>query len=527
MIIFVTIMLNLFYSILSGLLLSFSWPESGFFPLIFIAFIPLLNLEESLSSVIKKKFSASLFLYVLLSFFIFNIITTYWIYHATLFGAIMAFLINSLLMTCAFYLFHVIKFYLGKRLGLLSFILIWVSMEYIHLNWDLSWPWLTLGNVFANFPSLIQWYEYTGVLGGSFWVLSVNVLLFRLIKYKREKLNFFSLIFMFFTPVLISLYMYYNFNDTQYNKINVVIGQPNIDPYEDKFVIDPKKQIDDFIEYASSEIKQETQLLLGPETMLQESIWENKIESSYSIQALRSLQNKLPNLNILIGASSYNIVSKNKNNKYSVREFLNSKDLYEAYNSAIFLPDSGDIEIYHKTELVPGVETTPFPWLFNKVSAFSVDLGGISGSLGDYNKLNTFKNKELNILPLICYESIYGELASSKFFNLICIITNDGWWKNTAGYKQHLAYARIRAIENRRAVVRSANTGISSSINMRGDIIEKTKWDTVDFINVDVSLNDRSTFYNRFGDYIGRICVFFSVILCLITFVKRKIKPAK
>ena len=107
---------------------------------------------------------------------VFNVITTYWIYHATLFGAVSAFIINSLMMSCSFYLFHKIKKKTNNRIGNIAFIAVWISMEFLHLNWDLSWPWLTLGNVFANFPSLIQWYEYTGVLGGSFWVLSVNVL---------------------------------------------------------------------------------------------------------------------------------------------------------------------------------------------------------------------------------------------------------------------------------------------------------------------------------------------------------------
>ena len=526
MIIFVNIMLNFFYAILSGLLLAFSWPDSGFSPLIFIAFIPLLILEDNFYRDKQKKSAYVLFLYSMLSFFIFNMITTYWIYHATLFGAIMAFIINSLIMSSVFLLFHLAKYYLGNRLGMFSFIFIWLSMEYLHLNWDLSWPWLTLGNVFANFPILIQWYEYTGVLGGSFWVLIINTLILRYIIYKRDMFQFFSILFWFLVPILISLYIYQDIITSEDDKIDIVIAQPNIDPYEDKFRIDPKHQIDNFISNVRVKLKEETKLLLCPETMIQEGIWENKIESSYSVQSLRDLQKDFPNLNILVGASSYNIVSKNKNNKYSIRSFLDSDQFYEVYNSAIFIPNLGSIDIYHKTELVPGVETTPFPWLFNKVSAFSVDLGGISGSLGSDNILNTFKNKELNILPLICYESIYGDIVINKSFNLICIITNDGWWKNTAGYKQHLAYARIRAIENRKSVVRSANTGISANINIRGDIIDKTEWDMVSFINVEANLNNHVTFYNVFGDYIGRISSFISLIILLTVFVKSKIKPA-
>tara|TARA_B110000008_G_scaffold98681_1_gene101444 strand:- start:128 stop:421 length:294 start_codon:yes stop_codon:yes gene_type:complete len=81
-------------------------------------------------------------------------------------------------MSTAFWLFHKVKSATTNRLGYLSFIVLWISIEYLHLNWDLSWPWLTLGNAFANVPDVVQWYEFTGFLGGSLWVLFINVLLF-------------------------------------------------------------------------------------------------------------------------------------------------------------------------------------------------------------------------------------------------------------------------------------------------------------------------------------------------------------
>ena len=79
-------------------------------------------------------------------------------------------------------------------------------MEYLHLNWDLSWPWLTLGNGFANFPNLVQWYEFTGFLGGSFWVLLMNVLLFRLAK-KQNLKTIASPLFLLLVPIISSYYL--------------------------------------------------------------------------------------------------------------------------------------------------------------------------------------------------------------------------------------------------------------------------------------------------------------------------------
>ena len=108
--------------------------------------------------------------------------------------------------------------------------------------------------------------------------------------------------------------------------------------------------------------------------------------------------------------------------------------------------------------------------------------------------------------------------------NLIAIITNDGWWKNTAGYKQHFAYARLRAIEQRKTIIRSANTGISGVTNAKGEVLESTNWDEAVCISAEVNLNNKTTFYSMFGDYIGRISVFIAAMLLIVAFVKRRLK---
>ena len=202
MIIFVTSMRKLFLALLSGLLFALSWPSTGFFPLIFFAFIPLLILEK------ESKNGSQVFWYSFFTFFLFNVITTYWIYHATIVGAIIAFIINSTLMAFSFWLFHKIKTITKEKLGYFSLIVLWISMEYLHLNWDLSWPWLTLGNVFATNPYIIQWYEFTGFLGGTLWVILVNLLLYGIYRlYTIYRLLLTVCIVLF--PVFLSLYIYF------------------------------------------------------------------------------------------------------------------------------------------------------------------------------------------------------------------------------------------------------------------------------------------------------------------------------
>ena len=509
----------LFLSILSGLLLSFSWPEIGFPPLIFVAFIPLLLVEKYISES-GGRTSWKFFGYSFITFFIFNITTTYWVWNATISGAFAAFVINALLMSFTFILFHKVKRVLGNKRGYFTLIFFWISMEYLHLHWELAWPWLTLGNVFATIPEIVQWYEFTGVLGGSMWILLINIFLF--IWWDSERIKK-KLIFPFtilLIPIIISLSLKTDFDKGK--TIEVVIVQPNVDPYHDKFNRSPQVQLDDFITLSKEKITQKTKLLIGPETSLQESIWENKIEQTQSYQKLRRLQEDFPNLNIIIGASTFKYLGENK--EENSRKLRDEKGWYNVYNSAIFLGSDSTISIYHKSKLVPGVEQIPYSFIFDLIADFTVDLGGISGSLSSDNTIDNFQFNDLRVLPLICYESIFGDIITSSNANLITIITNDGWWKNTAGYKQHFQYARLRAIEQRKSIIRSANTGISGLIHSNGEIIDQTNWEEEIAINVKVHLNEKVTFYNRYGDYIGRISSFVAVLLLLSSFVKKRIK---
>jgi apolipoprotein N-acyltransferase len=126
------------------------------------------------------------------------------------------------------------------------------------------------------------------------------------------------------------------------------------------------------------------------------------------------------------------------------------------------------------------------------------------------------KNSGFAIAPAICYESIYGDFMTGFFrnkANLMVIITNDGWWGNTAGHKQHLAYGRLRAIESRRWVVRSANTGISAFIDPFGTIVQQQEWDTAATLKQEIQPMEKQTFFVRFGDWISWIMIIGAILL--------------
>jgi apolipoprotein N-acyltransferase len=128
------------------------------------------------------------------------------------------------------------------------------------------------------------------------------------------------------------------------------------------------------------------------------------------------------------------------------------------------------------------------------------------------------------IAPVICYESVFGEYVTEyvrKGANFIGVITNDSWWGKTPGYHQHWSFARIRAIETRRAVARSANTGISGFINQRGDELQKSAYLTPDCMRQKIKCNNKITFYVKYGDVLGKIALGLAIMIVLNLIVKK------
>src|SRR5690606_13969395 len=140
-------------------LFSISWPTYGFPIFIFIAFLPLLFVEQDIR-MHHSKTKWRVFGFAYLTFLIWNLITTGWLYYADVFGMLFANLVNTLLMSLVFLIYHISTKRFSQKWSLLFFISLWISFEYMHLHWDFSWPWLNLGHVFSEHITWIQWYEY-------------------------------------------------------------------------------------------------------------------------------------------------------------------------------------------------------------------------------------------------------------------------------------------------------------------------------------------------------------------------------
>ena len=528
-------------STLTGVLLSIGFPPIPLTSVLFVAFVPLLLVEKEISNFQEGTSKWEIFKYSYNAFVIWNILTTYWVTNTAFVAAFVAIFVNSFFMTIPFVLFHQVGKKLNQKMKWAAFIAFWITFEYIHLRQQLSWPWLTLGNSFAEFPSWVQWYSFTGVFGGTLWILLSNVLFYKVISlYYFQKIpitlkRLISPLLLVIVPIAVSMVMYYQYEEQGDQEVEIAVVQPNFEPHYQKFTIPPTEQFRRFMQLSEQTITEDTDYLLWPETSLG-SINVGAFNRDRDIQSIRQFLSNHPKTKLVTGIGAYKVFKKGEKHTSAIRAQVNlttgDTTFWEAYNAAIQIEnDVEEIPVYKKSILVPGAEFLPYRKLFFWLESFVNQLGGTMAGYGSQKERGVFTSKEgRGVAPVICYESIFGEYMTGYIRNgaeAIFIVTNDGWWDNTAGHRQHLMFASLRAIESRRAIARSANTGISAFINQRGDIRNTTKYEETIAIKDKIMFNDSITFYVRWGDLIGRIAIFLSILLLLNAFVKSRVPQKK
>lgn len=527
---------------LSAVLLSISWPTYGFPFFIFFALVPLLTAEHEISTFSKYKRKAwTIFGLSYLTFIIWNIVTTGWLYGSknpdgshSLAAVILPVLLNSLLYSLVFMLYHWYKKLQGTYFGLTFFIVIWMTFEKIHLNWEISWPWLNLGNVFSEYPKMIQWYDTLGATGGSLWILLSNVFIFYTVriwqagrKQKSLIINSVVIVLLIVLPMLLSISKYKSFSEKPLGEVSVLMLQPDLDPYNEKYSKDSIQILDDLLQLAEKNSTGKIDFYIAPETALpgRGSISENGFEDSFILNKVKTFLQTKPNSVFITGISSH-LISNSKPKSSSAYEI--QKGLWaESYNTAVQIIPNQKVEAYHKGKLVPGVEIFPYMSVLKPILGDAmIDLGGSVTSLGVSEKREVFSNtfNKGKAAPIICYESIYGEFVTEyvkQGANFLAIVTNDSWWGVTQGHKQLLSYAKLRAIETRREIARAANSGISAHINARGDIEADTLYEDQTALFAKIKLYDQQTFYVKHGDLLTRICIYILGFLMFYTFLKQ------
>lgn len=521
-------------SALSGFILAASWPTYGFPLLIFFGFVPLLVAEHNIRQT-GRKVKIKILANAYLTFLIWNLLTTWWLFYASAVGMLFAVLVNSLLMGLSFVLYHVVSKRLPRQWALVFLAVLWISFEKFHLDWDFSWPWLNLGHVFADYPRWIQWYEYTGSFGGSLWILAVNAFVFHSIINLKERnfSNIFRSVFpktavFIAVPIIISLWIFNTYQIEGKTK-EVVVLQPNVDPYTEKYDTPNFIITKGLLEQADAVITPNTEFLIAPETVLAESAPFDNFYYSPTRVLMKNYLVRHPKAELLWGIDTYTFVYDKAHitpasNQYRPGMWVNF------YNAALFINHREDFQKYYKSKLVVGIENLPYkPILEPLLGNFMLDLGGTISTKTIQTERTPFLSDDgTKVAPIICYESVYGEYVTGFVKNgaqFLAIITNDAWWNETQGHKQHLTFASLRAIETRRDIARSANTGISAFINQKGEITNRTEYGEKIALRGNVTLNDKVTFYVKYGDYIARICAgLLAILLALVVLKNRKIR---
>ena len=511
---------RLLLSTASGLLLGFGFP--GYLPLpvlLLIAWVPLLVLQRETPS------TRTVFWHGLNTFLLYNILATFWVTNTAFAAGLFAVIVNSLLMCLPWLVFHWTS-RATPRVAYLSLLVGWLAFEHFHYQWSLNWPWLTLGNGFAQFPSLVQWYEITGTLGGSAWILLVNYLVLRyyLTPTPRTRLPV-ALLLSVVLPPAVSLVRYHTYpTDAPGASVTVASVQPNFEPHFEKFSGDTEGQLAVFRRLGREALAASpgpVDYLLLPET----SFGQVDESSVTSAPALRALLDDLPAGKVrylVTGFGGYYRFLTDEAVTEAVRYYPQrdgSEVALERINAAVQIDlEDRRFQTYRKGVFVPGAESFPFRKALFFLEPLVNSLGGTVAGFGSQSQRSPLVGDRARIAPVICYESVFGEYFTDYIregAQAVFVMTNDGWWGHTAGHRQHLWFSSLRAIETRRAVVRSANMGACAFIDQRGHVVSRTTYGERGFLNGNLRLNDTVTPYVRYGDLTSRVAWLLTVMVVL------------
>ena len=466
-----------------------------------------------------------------LCFLLWNAATVWWIWYATPVGPIAAALVSTAWSLFAFMLFHTVSKIAPKPLAYTTLVSAWIAAEYWYTAGEVSWPWLVLGNGFSHDVWAVQWYEWTGVFGGSLWGLATALLLYEALATpsRRRTLRAAAA---YLLPMALSLVLGARCRRSDDGeRVRISILQPNVDCY-DKFHGDERAQIRNLFDLLG-EVPADVDFILLPETALPGRWWEPALAEHPDGTTLAPLWRQLadtlrahhPQAMLLTGANTWRLYPTPKGSA-TTRPYgpLQSVDIY---NTAVGIDAAGRTRLHHKGRLVIGVETTP-TWIFDLFDFLTIDLGGVAGQLGFGTHGAAFEHEGVAIAPAICYEGLYGDFFGDHVRRgaaVTAILSNDGWWGDTPGYRHLFTISRLRAVEHRRALARSANTGRSGFISPCGAVSQTLGWNRRGVLTEEVAVRRELTFYTRYGDYLGRMaeCVLLlSVLYCVAYRVKRR-----
>ncbi len=544
---------NIVVCLLCGILLGLSFPPFKTWFLVYPGMVILLHLILT-SAKFKQIFARGYF-----SILFFNAVTLYWIsgWEGDDFflkiGGIATVLVHPLFFMLPILLTYFIYRVFNKGIALIFFPLFWTGFEYSHNLGQLAFPWIELGNTETYNLNRIQYIDYFGVHGTTFLICVISVLLYYLIIKLRNRewrissspslVFIFSILVFLIGPNIYSYFYllnnkdsrtYFSFQDTT-RVVRSAIIQTNVDPFN-KWTGNPDQIVDSYMKQLDSAVSFDPYLIVVHETAVPYYFFE----STYFYNSLKFIDFVNVNRKYLLMGIPYlqyypDSLQAPRDSKIS--SITHRK--YKTFNSAILIePDKNykDFQIHEKAKLVPFSENVPYsnvlPFL---VSWIKWGVGISSWNAGDslvvFKLIDQAKKKDLKFEALVCFESVFSDYVSEgvkKGAEFLIIITNDGWFGKSSGPVQHQQFAVLRAIENRKWIIRAAQTGISCFIDPLGRAYDKLPVYTKGITTKDIIANDEKTFYSLRGDIIGSVGYYVGIISFLLGliyfFYKKRIR---
>ncbi len=514
-------------SLSSAILLGISFPPFQFGVIACVAFVPFLILADSIESY------GRFFRYAYFTFFVFSMLALYWVGGFThgkdpylMIAGVALYLWEPLVLSIPAMVYFFVRKSLKSKYSVLAFPFIWITMEWLYALGELAFPWLTLGNTQTYNLEKIQFADITGVYGISFWVLVLNVLTYFLVKDVQSgilpKNRYYLAAVILMVYLLPNFYRVdeHSFQNHEGKKINVGIVQPNVDPWNKwenaNTFLGRWMQSKHYLDLIGKHINKDIDLVVLPESAI-------LLNLPAHYEQMQEFKTVIDSLNVSVISGYVRVQYYEPENAPPTSSAIKGSNIrYDSFNSIMFVePNSKDVQSYSKMRLVPFAERIPYA---NKVPFLIEPLRwgvGISNwGLANDSTIFESKNFGSKFISMVCYESIFPEFISHFVNNgaeFLVFITNDSWWGNTSGARQHNQYAVLRAIENRRWVVRCANGGISSFVDPMGGMFDQTQMYTEAYISHQIEPLKNKTFYSIHGDWIARICASITIFILLIS----------
>jgi len=517
-------------SVLSGVMIGFSFPPSQLGILACFGLVPILIVLSDFHG-IKPALR-----YVYVSMMVFHLIVLNWTggyahgndVYMMIAGAV-TMLIHPFFYFLPFGAYLYIKKYLGEGIAVLSFPFIWIAYEYSHSLSEWSFPWITIGNSQTYDISAIQYISFTGVYGISFWILVLNITAFVLYSglangrfkplSRKGPILLGVLAVIFVAPRWLgTTFLEKEPADGPHPTVTVGIIQPNIDPW-DKWKRNGFDVAMIYLQETRNLLRGDSvrpDIILWPETAIPEFLLLPSRQSL--LDTIRNELNRL-DVSVLTGVQHAVYYEDSTIAPPSAKRSITGQR-YDVFNAAAFIqPDVSEIPWYGKMKMVPIAERVPYAdaFYFMDFLRWGVGIGG--WQIGPSQVLFTEKKTGTKFATLICYESTYPGFVASfvrKGSQFISIITIDSWWGRMSGAFQHQRYAVLRAIENRRWIARCALGGISGFIDPWGHEYDNTELFSKAVLQRTINRRTDLSWYSEHGDLFAQLLSLVGLIVVLV-----------